>query len=172
MDSSEREKKQGKNATIVATPRYYDVATMSGSGLLYTDPDCDGALLDHDEDDATIGSAILTALSNSRFVTSEELHHVVKSRLQEIKDKAAQRGRLCAERYAYKNRTEMNKETKHVHVRLSEGQMTFRPNHTRSQSAYSGLSEDQHVIISGDSSPAEIGAAFRLALSRCTSKYD
>jgi len=174
MDSSELdelERKQGKNATISATPRFYKVVTESGSGVLYADPDCEVFLLDHNEDDTAIGSAILAALTKSRFVTDEELRSVFKSRMQEIEEKADQSARLRIKRYAYKSRTQMNKETKYVNVRLSEGQITFMPNYTRGSGIYDGLSKDQHVVIPGYCTPSEIGAAFRLALSRCTSKY-
>src|SRR5262245_50085137 len=123
----ELEKKQGKNAVVSATLRFYSVATFSGFRLLYGDPDCEPVLLDPDVDDETLGSAILTALSKSRFVTSEEMQSVYNTKMHEIKDKSELRAKLRVKRYAYKNMTQMKKEMKYVGIRFSGDQITFEP---------------------------------------------
>ena len=165
LSEAERREKFGKKASIMATPRYYDVHADSGISSSYADPDCEWILLDTTESDAAVGSAIVTALSQSRFLSLDD-------REQEIADKIAQRERFLIQRYGYKSADKMGKETKSVGVWLTKGQMTLTPFHTDDLESFSGLDKDQNVIIPGDSSPEQIGAAFRLALSRCTSRYD
>lgn len=50
------------------------------------------------------------------------------------------------------------------------GQITIRLGHHEKLEAWSGkgLSESDYVIISSGSSPSDVGAALRLASSRCT----
>ena len=176
MDQSEldeRERELGKNAIIVATSRYYDVATESGFGLLWVDPDCEHALLDASATDAAVGSAILAAVSKSRFLTIEEADSFANRRAREIRNKGELNAKLRMERYGYKNETQMNKDTKYVNVTLAKGKFTIDPSHTDGLGSYTGVSaRNQKVVIPGGSLPTKIGAAFRLALSRCTSIYD
>jgi hypothetical protein len=66
----------------------------------------------------------------------------------------------------------MYKEFKKVSVRLSEGILKFSATHQRALGVFSGLPKDNDVTVSGDSAPIEIGAGLKLALSRCTSRYE
>jgi len=175
MDKSELDKierRLGKNAIITATRRYYCVWTESGFRLLWGDPDCEPIILDSSVSDAAIGDAIQSALSKSRFLSTAEAESFATVRQQEISDKSAECDAALAKRFGYKNETQMNKEAKYVSVKFSEGKFTIKPYHTNNSTSYSGVDADQHVIIPGNSSPTKIGAAFRQALSRCTSAYD
>jgi CDI immunity protein len=161
--------RQGKRADVIATSKFLEVVTMSGLGLLYADPQSEAQILEANVDDAEVGSAILAALFKSRFVTNEELQSVVKSKI--VQTRLEKMTKAFVKRFHYKNKTELRKDEKVVSTKLVKQFIEFMPNHIRTLGRYSGLGKDHHVVIPVDSSPAEVGAAFRLALSRCTSRY-
>lgn len=71
--------------------------------------------------------------------------------------------------YGYKSRRELFKDMKHCSVMCTKGQITINPSRHEKLKAWGGkgIKDSDHVVLPVDSSPAEIGAALRLALSRC-----
>ncbi|WP_244657538.1 contact-dependent growth inhibition system immunity protein [Pseudomonas syringae] len=76
------------------------------------------------------------------------------------------------ERYSYKNKRALFKDMKKCSIESKGGQITIRPGHHEKLEAWAwsgkGLSESDYVIIPSGSSPSDVGAALRLAFSRCT----
>jgi hypothetical protein len=74
------------------------------------------------------------------------------------------------ERYGYKTKRAMFKNMEHCGVTLSEGVIRIVPMRHVKPEAWEGLGKDDagRVELPAASSPAEIGAALRLAFSRCT----
>jgi len=72
------------------------------------------------------------------------------------------------ERYGYKNKRALFKNMKNVSIESKNGILTLIPTHHAKLEAWEGVVEEARVVIPATSSPEEIGAALRLALSRCT----
>ncbi|MNV84973.1 hypothetical protein D3C71_1788910 [compost metagenome] len=73
-------------------------------------------------------------------------------------------------KFEYKTKRIMFKEMKCCLVELISGSIVIRPTHHEKLEAWSdkGIEEDDCVVVPADGSPTELGAALRLALSRCT----
>lgn len=128
--------------------------------------------------DWELGEAILDAMSHSRFVLSvprkdvwqhpdvefdQELYDYVKTQERHKAWKAD-----LMRRYGYKTQRALFKGMKHCFVERNNGLITIQPWHHEKLEAWSGLEIDENVILSADSSVDQIGAALRLAFSRCT----
>jgi len=74
------------------------------------------------------------------------------------------------ERYGYKTKHALFKNMKSCGIVISGGQLVFSPSHHDKLDSWSRSKDDgiEDVIISSDCPYAEVGAALRLAFSRCT----
>ena len=70
------------------------------------------------------------------------------------------------EKYGYKTKRSMFKNMKSVSIQRKENQIIFGPSHHEKLEVWGRTKGD--IIIPANSSPAEVGAALRLAFSRCT----
>lgn len=59
---------------------------------------------------------------------------------------------------------------KNCSVELVKDTLIIQPSHHEKLEAWSGkgITESDYVVVSVNSSPGEVGAALRLAISRCT----
>lgn len=73
-------------------------------------------------------------------------------------------------RFGYKTKRAMFKNMKSCSVELVKSAVIFQPSHHEKLEAWSGkgITESDYVVIPANSPPAEVGAALRLAISRCT----
>ncbi|MDX3995096.1 contact-dependent growth inhibition system immunity protein [Pseudomonas aeruginosa] len=64
----------------------------------------------------------------------------------------------------------MFKDMKNCSVELVKDTLIIQPSHHEKLEAWSGkgITESDYVVVSVNSSPGEVGAALRLAISRCT----
>ncbi|CNH16737.1 Protein of uncharacterised function (DUF1436) [Yersinia aldovae] len=153
--------------SVSSTKDFVSVDTYSGLGMVGRDPLFPPHLLSPDADDKSIGEAVLIALSNSRTLSLEEygdFFNLEKSQEQYVAWMA-----MLMERYGYKSKRTLFKDMKSCSIHCIDGVITFSPTRHEKLEAWSGrgIKESDHVVISVNSSPAEIGAALRLALSRC-----
>ena len=74
------------------------------------------------------------------------------------------------EHYGYKTKRALFKEMKKCGIESKSGVIDIRPSHHEKLEGWSGegITEEDHIKLAANSSPAEIGAALRLAFSRCT----
>lgn len=72
--------------------------------------------------------------------------------------------------YGYKTKRELFKKMRRCDVEERRGVITIGPNHHEKLEAWGRDKGDgiEDVVIEANCSPSEIGAALRLALSRCT----
>lgn len=137
-------------------------------------------LLTPDASDEVIGEALLDALSKSRFVLPEPRSDVwihpeatFDSELYDF-DATAQRYKdwisHLMSRYGYKTKRALFKGMKSCSVENREGQITIRPSRHEKLEGWgdTGKGGGDHVVISANSSPDQVGFALRLAFSRCT----
>ncbi|EPC03024.1 hypothetical protein L861_22200 [Litchfieldella anticariensis FP35 = DSM 16096] len=125
-------------------------------------------MLGSDSEDEELGEALTDALSKSRTLTLDEYGEFFDYEKGKIQYKDWLK--TLMERYGYKTERAMFKNMKSCNIESQNGTITIRPSHHEKLEAWSGdgISESDYVVIPADSSPAEVGAALRLAFSRCT----
>lgn len=144
------------------------IETYSGLGLCGQDPQGAQHLLSSGADADAVGTALRDALSRSRLLTLSEYGEFFD--YQKSKQQYTTWIDALMTRYGYKTKRALFKNMKSCSVEVGEGVMTIRPSHHEKLEAWSGdgITEEDYVVIPVDSPPAEIGAALRLAFSRCT----
>ncbi|HDL8054208.1 contact-dependent growth inhibition system immunity protein [Yersinia enterocolitica] len=153
--------------SVSSTKDFLSVDTYSGLGMVGRDPLFPPNLLPPDTDDQTIGEAVLIALSNSRTLSLEESADFFD--LEKGKERYAAWIAMLMERYGYKTKRALFKDMKRCSIHCLNDVITISPSRHEKLEAWSGrgIKESDHVVIPADSIPEEIGAALRLALSRC-----
>ena len=167
-------------ANVKANGKFICIKTYSGYGSCRADPRGAVHWLTPSASDEEMGTALLDALSKSRFVlpgprTDVWVHPdaTFDAELYDLK-KLGERYENWVEsikvRYGYTARRPIFKDMKSCSVMARLGKITMRPSHHEKLEAWSGegISEDAYVIVSEDSSPGEIGAGVRLVLDRCS----
>lgn len=156
------------------------IETYSGYRSSQADPQGAQHLVRPDASDQELGAALLDALAHSRFVLPEPRKdiwiHPEATFDMSLYDYDLNNQRyvewVCKlmEVYGYKNRRALFKDMKNCGVESKNDGITIRPRHHEKLEAWSGkgISESDNVVIPANSSPAEVGAALRLAFSRCT----
>jgi len=129
--------------------------------------------------DQDLGGMVLDALAHSRFVLPEPrkdvcIHPEVVFDMDLYDyDLTNQRYEKWVkenlERYGYKTKRALFKDMKKCNIESVGGQIFIRPSCHEKLEAWSGkgISENDHVVIPSSSSSNDVGAALRLAFSRC-----
>ncbi|MBW5824203.1 CdiI family contact-dependent growth inhibition immunity protein [Yersinia kristensenii] len=153
--------------SVYSTKDFLSVETDSGLGRVRRDPLFPSHLLPPDADDQTIGDAVLIALSNSRTLSLEESADFFD--LETGKEQYAAWIAMLMEKYGYKTKRALFKDMKNCSIHCINDLITTSPTRHEKLEAWSGrgIKESDDVVIPADSIPEEIGAALRLALSRC-----
>jgi CDI immunity protein len=151
---------------IYMNNKFIAVHTMSGWGMFMADPQGLRCRLAPDVSDSELGSTVLLALAKSRMVhpnddpdlssnqNIEERYHIWLADLMQS--------------YGYKTKSALFKGMKLCNLEVKNGQMTFRPTKRERGDGFGSTlrREKDHVHLPAQSSPEEVGAAVRLALSR------
>ena len=147
--------------------RFISIKTASGNGLIRSDYRGVETLLDPNADDLALGNAVLAALAKSRYIFPEEDMELYDWAKSNERYETWVAGLMTS--YGYKTRGALFKSMLSCSIDVSKGQMTIRPSkHVGGEAWDSTLrGEQDHVHLPADSTPEEIGAALRLALSRC-----
>jgi len=154
--------------------------TFSGYRSSQADPKGVEHFFSPDAADKELGLAVLDTLAHSRFVLPEPRKdvwiHPEATFDMELYDYDLTNQRYkkwvdgTLERYGYKTKRALFKDMKKCSIESKDGQITIRPSYHEKLEAWSGkgISESDYVTISSGSSSSDIGAALRLAFSRCT----
>ncbi|CNH85137.1 contact-dependent growth inhibition system immunity protein [Yersinia pekkanenii] len=159
--------KQDYCASCYCNNEFFSVDTYSGLGMVGRDPLFPPHQLPPDADDQTIGEAVLLALSNSRTLSLEESADFFD--LEKGQEQYAAWIAMLMQKYGYKTKRALFKDMKNCSIHCINGVITISPTRHEKLEAWGGrgIKESDDVVISVNSTPAEIGAALRLALSRC-----
>jgi hypothetical protein len=159
-----------KDAWAVAecNEKFICIETYSYYGATGSDPLGSEHLLPPDADDASLGTAILDALSRSRELTAEEAKTFFD--WQQRKKTYAEWIERLKGLYGYKTKRAMFKNMKSCDIKRKGGQITIEPSHHDKLTGWSGegISPQDYAVVNADSPPDKIGAALRLAFERCT----
>ena len=169
---------RGYWAEVVCNNDFICVDTYSGyRGGDRRDPKGKQNLLPPDASDVALGEAVLDALAHSRWVLPESMKEDTDpagveydSSLYDYKTNYPIWVNALMERYGYKTKRALFKGMKRVGIANENGVITMRPSHHYRLEGWEAgdLTEEDYVVIPATSPPEEIGAALRLALSRCT----
>jgi hypothetical protein len=131
------------------------------------DPQGAQHLLPPEASDEELGAALLDALARSRFLTLAEADTFFF--WKRIKDSYDAWVKYLMDRHGYKTKRALFKNMKNCRIESQEGKITIRPtNHEKLEGwTGDGLNEEDYVVIPADSLATEVGAALRLAFSRC-----
>ena len=154
-------------ATVYKNQDFIEVETFSGYSRRTSDPDGIQILLPLDVSDKELGQATLLALSKSRIIDVSEIgtffniDNVMKRYDAWVADLMA--------KYNYKTKRALFKNMMRCYVEISDGILTISPSWHEKLEAWSGegISDNDKVVLSINSTTEEIGAGVRLAFSRC-----
>ncbi len=165
-------------ANAKMNPDFFCIETYSGYGAHQLDPDGAQHIASLDTNNAELGNMILDALSRSRFVlpkprTDVWIHPETEFDAafydQDMKKIYDNWNSNLISRFGYKNNQQLFKKMINCGINCRNDLITISPsNHDRLDGwSGDGLTDEAKVILPADSTPAEIGAALRLAFSRC-----
>lgn len=146
------------------------IETCSGYNRFAKDPKGASHHLSCNTDNESLGRAVIDALSHSRFLTLKEVEEFFDyERIQKNYENWRQN---LMTRYGYKTKKALFKNMMSVSIEVYEGQMTLMPWSQEKLEAWGPTpnGDADNVIIPADSSSEDIGAALRLAFSRCTER--
>ena len=155
-------------ASCYYTNEFLCIDTYSGLGRVGRDPVFPSRLLPPDAEDELVGEQILQALSDSRTLNVLE-ERVAFFDLEKGKEQYAAWRSMLIEKYGYKTKKALFKDMKNCGIHCANGVITISPTRHEKLEGWGREKGDgiEDVILPVDSSPTEIGAGLRLALSRC-----
>ena len=155
-----------RRVTAKINERFICLVPQSGYRLAMAEPTASERLFVPDTPDDVLGEAIQSALAESRFLTLEEAKV-----MREVADsRDAEWARSLMDRYGYKTKQALFKNMKSSSIVVSGDELVLSPSHHDRLDSWSRTKDDgiEDVIIPSKSSYSEIGAALRIAFSRCT----
>lgn len=145
------------------------IETYSGFFNCLPDPEGKRFFLSRFSSDIELGARLIEALAVSRTVDPKKSPDFFDIRGRVIKEYDEWVAQVMV-KFNYQTRRALFKNMKSCSVDAVDGLITLRPSHHEKLEAWSGkgITQKDHVIISSSSPHEEIGAALRLAFSRCT----
>ena len=141
--------------------------TMSGYRRVKVDPSAPKHLLPMDADEAALGQALLDALKNSRQI---EFSHVgAFFDLATVEAEYEQRNKALMAQFGYKTKRALFKNMMKVSIDRDGDKIVLVPMRHHDLEGWGREKDDgiEDVVIPAGSAPAELGAALRLAFTRC-----
>ena len=153
--------------TVYKNQDFIEVETFSGHGITTSDPDGIQKLLPLDVSNEELGQVTLLALAKSRILDVNELGPLINR--DNVKNRYDTWVADLMAKYNYKTRRALFKNMMQCSVEISDGRLTISPFCHEKLEGWSGkgLTQDDDVVLSVNSTTEEIGAGLRLAFSRC-----
>jgi hypothetical protein len=161
------EAKLGKRASAMFNGDFFLIETWSGYRSLFRDNLGAQHFLEPNSNDESLGHAVLDALSRSRFCSLEEIQS--RRHSDRMAEEYATWVQSLMVKYGYKDKRALFKSMMNCNVKLAGGFITIGPMIHDSLDGWIGFPRDENnpVIIPASSTAEEVGAALRLAFSRC-----
>ncbi|MBL0318682.1 MAG: CdiI family contact-dependent growth inhibition immunity protein [Alphaproteobacteria bacterium] len=160
-----------KNAGVYVNEKFYSIETLSGMGLLSRDFRAKEYILLPDASEEELGQAILGALSYSRVVNRKADPELWDTEAAKIRAQKWIEGLM--QRFGYKTRAVMFRKMKSCDIVMKNGMIEISPSRReRNGNLFTGegIQKSDYIYLPDTSTPAEIGAGLKLALSRCLPK--
>jgi CDI immunity protein len=153
-----------KTAAIYRSEKFISVETLSGvPGLVYREDDPYRVYLDPDATNELIGRTLLIALSKSRFVDNSEPEFFDPDRATRVYENWEND---VVHRYGFKSKRSAYKSMDWCEGQIFNGNIEIEP-HRRGSPGWRSLPPEKTVVIPATDDAEAVGAAVRLALSRC-----
>ena len=154
-------------ASVYKNQDFIHVGTYSGYRMTASDPDGVQKLLPLDVSDEELGQVTLLALSKSRVIEVSEIGTFLN--IDNIKKRYDAWVADLMAKYNYKTKRVLFKNMMRCSVEIRDRILTISPNRHEKLEAWGGegISDDDKVVLSINSTTEEIGAGVRLAFSRC-----
>jgi hypothetical protein len=158
-----------KNSSSKMSDKFFVIGSYSGYSLEFLDPEAPEFLLNIMASDEELGKAVVESLKNSRFLELEKARELRRITIENYPKWVAG----LMEKYGYKTKRALFKNMLSCGMRLENGVIIIRPSHHETLEGWGSgkITEKDYVHVTFDAPPAEIGAALRLAFSRCTTKF-
>lgn len=155
-------------AYVKSNKDFIFIETYSGYRNCLPDSEGKQFILMHSISDYDLGIAISEALAVSRQIDPKESPGFFDFMGRVIPLYESWVAQMIVD-FGYKTRRAMFKDMKSCSVESLNGFVSLQPSYHEKLEAWSGkgITEGDYVVVSENSSFAEIGAALRLALSRC-----
>ena len=154
-------------ASVCKNQDFILVVTYSGRGIIARDPDGFQTILPLDVSDEELGQATLLALAKSRILDVGEIGSFMNR--DNVKKRYDAWVADLITKYNYKTKRVLLKNMMQCTVEIRDGRLTISPSWHEKLEAWSGegISDNDKVVLSVNSTTEEIGAGVRLAFSRC-----
>jgi len=152
-------------ASAKATEHFIDLHAYSGYRSSVIDSEGKNFDLPVSVSDEELGRALLDTLASSRFLDVGGVYALNVEAQANYEAWVAKKMAL----HGYKSRRALFKNMKTCTIESQDGEITIVPWHHDKLEGWSGrgIMPDDYVRISAERPPAEIGAALKLAFSRC-----
>jgi hypothetical protein len=152
-------------ALVITSSKYILIASLAGYRTSVGDPKGYHIILDPKTSDKPLGDAVLTALSKSRFVDPDidsEIfdYHVGDKVFDDWVNE-------IMERCGYNSKRQALRKAPSCNIKARHGRITIEPLRQIGMERWQGIGDDQIVAIHEMATAERVGAALRLALSRC-----
>jgi hypothetical protein len=153
-----------KTTQIYRSPKFISIEALSGvPGLMYQEDKPYRVYLDPDATNELIGRMLLTALNKSRFIDNSEHEFFNPHRAVRVWEDWEND---LIQRYGFKSKGEAYKNLDWCAGQMFDGKIKIQP-HRRNPPVWKSLPAEQTVFIAATDNAEAVGAALRLALSRC-----
>ncbi|TDG02328.1 DUF1436 family protein [Paraburkholderia guartelaensis] len=152
--------------TAKSNEKFICLVPQSGYRLAMAEPMAAEYVFAPDTHDDVLGEAVRSALAESRFLSLDEanvLRLTADSRYVEWV-------RSLTDRYGYRSKQALFKNMRSCSIVITGSELVLSPSHHDKLDSWSRAKGDgiEDVTLPFDSPPIDIGAALRLAFSRCT----
>jgi CDI immunity protein len=149
---------------IHRTERFISVQPVSGYRIIQLEDDGYVIYLAPDANDEALGRALLETLARSRFIfppdpAFSEAERYLRCHSDWQKD--------FMQRFGYRTKREAYKNMDWCETARSEGKISIKPHKRDKPEYFRSLPSEKTVIIPATDDAGAVGAAVRLALSRC-----
>lgn len=154
-------------ARALKNEKFICIETYSGYRCSQSDPIGVQHLLHLDVSDENLGLAVRDALVRSRFVLPREDPELYDPK--RIDERYSAKVERLISLYKYKSRRDLFRNMISCDIEMYGGKIEILPSFHDQLEGWSGdgISDDDCVTLSAEDSAAAIGAALRLAFSRC-----
>jgi hypothetical protein len=153
-----------KTAAIHRSPKFISIESLSGvPGLMYEEDEPYRVYLDPGVMNELLGHTLLMALEKSRFVDNSEPEFFDPDRATRAYENWE---KDVMQRYGFKSKRDAYKSLDWCEAQRFDGKIEIEP-HRRSSPGWRSLPPEKTIVIPETDDAEAVGAAVRLALSRC-----
>ena len=158
-----------KASDVKFTKDFISISASSRGGLWFFEYRFTPIILEVDCGNEALGQAVFEALKHSRKMPLEEWDELFRSGF--LKSKSIEYSNYLMERFNYKNKRQLYKTMKTVHVESTENHLEILPTHQDRLGGFCGIEGIEPITTPTDIDAELLGMKMREAYKLCTSIY-